>query len=37
MRENATPSEGVQGRFSVKVVLGEVSFGLGVFLRIVIT
>ena len=29
MRENPTPSEGVQGRFTAKVALGEVSCGRG--------
>jgi len=37
MRENATPSEGVQERFTAKAGLGEVSCDLGGFLQIVIS
>ncbi len=37
MRENATPSEGVQERFTAKVGLGEVSCDLWGFLQIVIS
>lgn len=36
MRENPTPSEGVQGRFSEKVAFREVSCDRGAFLLIVI-